>query len=467
MLTIARRQILNSMLDAKFVFTALLILLAFAANGIFFSARYQQTREDFRVSEAENNEILRERCYNLQRLAILEQRVLQPPSALEFIAEGNSATLPNVSLLNAFNRYGYEFQHRSDDRIPVLPSLDWNFIVGILLTLLAVLVSYNAICGERSDGTLRLVLAQPLSRLKFFFGKFLGLILAITICFAAGIVLNFVIFALAGGPPIDGSTIQPIGWAILLSLATLSLFVFAGLMVSSLTRRPAVSLVILLVFWIVAAFAVPGLGRLAAEHLVNVPTQAEVREETAARVQQAEDSVPNDSNFWGGDPFAPNIVFRGELWTARNEAIMSVNDAYFQAQIDQASLAKLLACVSPQGIVTDSFQRVASTGIYGFARLHQNSIRYRRALYAFVENRDAADSGTPHLVYGGRGFFDPGVFSQKPVSYEAVPRASSLWTDTGLPVEPEAPLIQLLVLLIANLNVALVAFIALAGYDPR
>ena len=335
------------------------------------------------------------------------------------------------------------------------------------MTLLAVLVSYNAVCGERTDGTLRLVLAQPVSRLKFFFGKYIGLVLAIAICFAAGVVLNFVIFALTDGPPIDGSTIQPIGWAIVLSLATLSLFVFAGLMVSSLTRRPAVSLVILLVFWIVAAFAVPGLGRLVAEHVAHVPTQADVREETSARLQQAEDSVPNDSNFWDGDPFAPNIVFRGKLWTARNEAVMSVNDSYFQAQIDQASLAKLLACISPQGIITDSFQRISSTGIYGFARLHRNSIRYRSALYSFVENRDAADSGTPHLVYGGRGFFDPGVFSQKPVPYEAVPRASSLWTDTGLPVDSEAPLIQLVVLLIANLNLALLAFIALAGYDPR
>ena len=79
MLTIARRQILNSMLDAKFVFTALLILLAFAANGIIFSSRYQQLREDYRVNEAENSEIIRSRCDNLQRLAILEQRILQPP----------------------------------------------------------------------------------------------------------------------------------------------------------------------------------------------------------------------------------------------------------------------------------------------------------------------------------------------------------------------------------------------------
>jgi ABC-type Na+ efflux pump permease subunit len=185
MLTIIRRQILDSLLDAKFIFTALLILLAFAANGVIFSNQYQQLSEDFRVSEAENGNLIRSRCDNLQRLAILEQRVVMPPSALAFIAEGNDDTLPNVALLNAFSRYGYEFQHRSDDRIPVLPSLDWNFIVGILLTLLAILVSYNSVCGERQDGTLRLVLAQPVSRLSLFFGKFLGLFLAILICFVA------------------------------------------------------------------------------------------------------------------------------------------------------------------------------------------------------------------------------------------------------------------------------------------
>ena len=467
MLTITKRQILDSLLDAKFIFMALLILLAFASNGVIFSAQYGQLREDYQVSEAENSNLMRGRCDNLQRLAIMEQRILPPPSALAFIAEGNSDTLPNVSLLNAFNRYGYEFQHRSDDRIPVLPSLDWNFIVGILLTLLAILVSYNAVCGERRDGTLRLVLAHPVSRLKLFLGKYIGLLLAITICFLVGVALNLVIFVLLDGPPLDGTTIQQIGWAVLLSICTLSLFVLAGLTVSSMTQRPAVSLVILLVFWIIVAFALPGLGRLIAEQVVDVPTQAEVQAETAERLQQAEDSVPNYANFWNGDPFAQNIPYRAELWTSRNEVIMAVNDSYFEAQINQASLAKLLAFISPQGIIADSFQNLSSTGVYGFRRLHENAKRYRSILNRFLVTRDAADSGTPHLVYGGRGFFDPGTFSQKPVSYSAVPRAASLWSETGLPVETEMPLIHLIILLAANLNMAMIAFIALARYDPR
>jgi ABC-type transport system involved in multi-copper enzyme maturation permease subunit len=467
MLTIIRRQILDILLDAKFIFMALLVLLAFSANGVIFTNQYRQSSEDYQTSEAENGNLIRTRCDNLQRLAIMEQRILTPPSALAFIAEGNSGTLPNVAIINAFSRYSYEFQQRTDDRIPVLPSLDWSFIVGILMTLLAILVGYNAVCGERRDGTLRLVLAQPVSRLILFIGKYLGMLLAIIICFLAGVIINLLIFVALDGPPIDATTVLPIAWAVLLSLFTISLFVLAGLMVSSMTQRPAVSLVILLVFWIIVAFALPGLGRLVAEQIVSVPSQADERAETSERLQQAADSVPPNQNFWGGDPFAPNIVNRGKLWTARNEAVLSVSNEYVRAQIDQASLAKLLAYISPQGIISDSFQKLSSTGIYGFRQLHENSNRYRTALFNFVVNRDATDSGTPHLVYGGRGFTDTGVFSQKPVPYEAVPRASTLWTRTGLPTDTEAPLVQLLILFAANLNMALVAFIALARYDPR
>jgi len=146
---------------------------------------------------------------------------------------------------------------------------------------------------------------------------------------------------------------------------------------------------------------------------------------------------------------------------------MRIRDDYLEAQIRQASMAKVFAFASPQAILTDALQRLGGTGIHGFRQLHLNARQYRSDLYQFVVNRDAVDSSTPHLVYGGRGHIDTGTFSQRPVPYSAVPRASSLWNESGLPIEGEQPLLHLLILLGFNLIAGMIALVALLRYDPR
>ena len=467
MLNIAKQQLLAGLLDAKFIFLSLLILLAFLSNGLIFSESYRRQMEDYRASEVENGRLIQEVCDNLQTLAILEQRLMQPPSALAFIAQGGSGLLPNVVRLNAFSRYGMELQHRTDERIPALPYLDWNFIVGSLMSLLAVLVSYSAVAGEKRDGTLRLVLSNPLSRLKLFAGKYLGLLMVLLICFFVGILLNLAAIVLMSGPPLSAASLWPIGWSLAASVLCISAFLLAGLAASSLTRHPAVALVVLLVFWVLCVFAIPGIGRLVAEQVVGVPTQESVRDEISSTLNAIDEAAPRGAHYWNADPFADNMPDRAKLWTDWNNASMRIRDDYLEAQIRQASMAKVFAFASPQAVLTDALQRLGGTGIHGFRQLHLNARQYRSDLYRFAANRDAVDSSTPHLVYGGRGHFDTGTFSQRPVPYSAVPRASSLWNESGLPIGGGQPLWHLLILLGFNLIAGMIALAALLRYDPR
>ena len=54
-----------------------------------------------------------------------------------------------------------------NDPLPVMfPLIDLTFIVTILLSLAALILSYDAVCGEKEDGTLKLMLANGLPRFK-------------------------------------------------------------------------------------------------------------------------------------------------------------------------------------------------------------------------------------------------------------------------------------------------------------
>ena len=467
MLNIARRQITEGLRDAKFLFLAAVVLLAFLANAVIFTDSYKAKMEDYKLHQVDTNRLMQELCGNLQQVAVFLQEFLLPPSPLEFIAEGGGSTMPNVIEMNTFARWNIKYQHGTNDHLPSLPAFDWVFIVGVLMTLLALLVSYSAVAGEKRDGTLSLVLSNPLSRLQLFAGKALGLIFVLLICLLIGVSLNILTMQLLGGPPLDADTIWPICWAVALSALTVSAFVLLGLAVSSMTRSPAVSLVILLVIWVLSVFAAPGIARLVSEQTVELKTQANINDEIERKYEEIQQAASRFANDWNGDAFAENVPDRAQLRIDVADARMKIYDDYHADLTNQVLVSNSLSSVTPYGLLTDGLQKTCGTGVYGFLQLQKNAIQYRRQLHDFVVNTDKNDKDTPHLVYGGRSYFDEGVFSQKPVSFSSVPKATALWTPSGLSPEREWPLVQLLIMLGFNLVAGLAALIALLRYDPR
>ncbi|WP_277554458.1 ABC transporter permease [Halobaculum limi] len=69
-------------------------------------------------------------------------------------------------------------------------------LVTTLIPLIALVVSYNAVVGERESGSLKLLLALPHSRADVVFGKVLGRSGAIAVPVSAGFVLPAVVAAI-------------------------------------------------------------------------------------------------------------------------------------------------------------------------------------------------------------------------------------------------------------------------------
>ena len=71
-----------------------------------------------------------------------------------------------------------------------------NFFVGTLVPLIALVVAYNAVTGERTSGSLKLLLSLPHSRADVVFGKVLGRTGALAAAILVGFVLPAVVLAL-------------------------------------------------------------------------------------------------------------------------------------------------------------------------------------------------------------------------------------------------------------------------------
>ncbi|MFZ3127426.1 MAG: ABC transporter permease subunit [Rhodoferax sp.] len=135
-------------------------------------------------------------------------------------------------------------------------------LVIYLIPLIALLLGFDAIVGERERGSLDLLLALPITRLELLLGKYLGLAAALTLSTVVGFALDAALlfrqFGLLGLYHYVGFMLS----SVLLGLAFLSLALLLSVVTRERTR--ASGLAIALWFGFVLVFDLLLLGLLVA-----------------------------------------------------------------------------------------------------------------------------------------------------------------------------------------------------------
>ncbi|WP_354687592.1 ABC transporter permease, partial [Cupriavidus necator] len=135
-------------------------------------------------------------------------------------------------------------------------------LVIYLVPMIALLLGFDAVVGERERGSLDLLLSLPLTRGEVLLGKYLGLAAALVLATAGGFALLAVLLAQQFGRPGLYHYLGFVASAALLGLAFLSLALW--LSVLSRDRAQASGLAIGLWFFFVLVFDLLLLGLLVA-----------------------------------------------------------------------------------------------------------------------------------------------------------------------------------------------------------
>jgi Cu-processing system permease protein len=133
-------------------------------------------------------------------------------------------------------------------------------LVIYLIPLIALLLGFDAIVGERERGSLDLLLAMPITRFELLLGKYLGLAAALAISTVTG----FGLVAIMLSAELDLQSLMHytgfVASSVLLGMAFLSLAVMVSVFASDRTR--ATGLAITLWFFFVLVFDLLLLGTL-------------------------------------------------------------------------------------------------------------------------------------------------------------------------------------------------------------
>ena len=151
-------------------------------------------------------------------------------------------------------------------------SVDFEFLVRVILSLSAIFLAYDVISGEREAGTLRLMFSNSVKRSTLLLGKFLGGLLSLLIPLLLSFLLGLLIASFS--PLIDFQSPEHgrLGFIFLLSALYLTSFFTLGIFVSTLTRRSKITLLISLLIWVFLLFIVPNASFEMAQKIKPVPS---------------------------------------------------------------------------------------------------------------------------------------------------------------------------------------------------
>ncbi|MBI4373047.1 MAG: ABC transporter permease subunit [Candidatus Omnitrophica bacterium] len=123
-------------------------------------------------------------------------------------------------------------------------------LVLLIVPLMSLLLGAMSIAGEREQGTLMTLLAQPVTSSEVLLGKYLGAAFVMTATILLGFGLSGLVISWYGGLEQLGGYLVLVGFTILLGLANLSV----GFMISVFAKKSAAASGFALFFWFVFLF---------------------------------------------------------------------------------------------------------------------------------------------------------------------------------------------------------------------
>ena len=422
---IAKRELYDNLNSLRFALATVLLLALMLTNAVLYLREHPARTQAYHNAAADAIKTLESRSTNLYSLATGGPGDLHKiPSPLRFCAEGDEEFLPTrASGANYGQRianmtpvwrmfYPQETPNLRNIR-PDFTTLDWAFIVGYVLSFIALLFTFDSISGELERGTLRLTLANPIPRHIVLVGKFLGAFISINIPFAVAVLMNLLLISTSDAVQLNAEAWGRLGILSGIVILYTCLFIALGLLISAAVRESGVSLIVLLLIWVSFVVFMPNtLASIGSR--TSVPIAYE--KFWTQRMRLADEAREAYRDKYRDSQTPPSVHVLGEYVSSEAKEYERYNEAYLKQQIAQGKRARAITRISPTAIVQRLFESFAGTGFERHLQFIENVQRYARQYREFVIDTDRADPVSLHVVGIREGM------SRKPVSPEAIPK---------------------------------------------
>lgn len=289
--TLIEKELKAILLSPKFVavFSVCSILIILSIYlGI---TEYKASMAQYESVVANNTQQMRDARTWMELSTVVGRR----PDPMQIFASGISNDIGRQAPISSGIKL-YNSNYSENTIFAVFRYMDLMFIVQIVLSLFAILFTYDSISGEKENGTLKLSFANQLPRGKYIIAKIVGSWLGLVIPLLIPLLLGTLLIILNDIPMTTAHWLQ-FSLLMVMSFLYFSFFLCLGILLSSLTRGTSASFLYLLVIWVSFVLIIPRAGVMVAGHFIKVPTAAEI----ASKYSQKNRELSEDYRKWANE----------------------------------------------------------------------------------------------------------------------------------------------------------------------
>jgi len=469
-----KKEILNSLFSFRFVVTLALLVILVPVTIFILTNDYVKKVDEYSFRQTGLENYLKNYAH-FNRLRNVAQPS-QPPLPFYSVVRGVSSDV--------------NMEEFDDDPLPAMfPLLDLVFIVGILLSLAALIFSYDAVCGEKEDGTLKLMMSNSLARSKIILSKTIGSTLTLLIPFILSLFLGLFVILLNSRVAWTGTNWATLAFILLGAIIYAFLFLILGVFISARHHSSSASIMTSLFVWVLLILVVPNLSPYLASLISPAPSRIKTERERARLTDVERDDLgrklmaerlrelvkkypvlaENLSDAEAKARIEKDPAF-GKAYLARtreveaawNEAnrIQNAKSEILWKELDrkekaQTKLAGDLSMISPLADFTYLATDLTSTGMMNLRHFEQIGGGWERTYWDYVQGRIAALQKQNPIV----------DWWNSPVDVGDMPRF--LYKEEALAARAKGALWPFAILMLMNLIVFSAAYISFVKYDVR
>jgi ABC-type transport system involved in multi-copper enzyme maturation permease subunit len=408
---IAKKEFLLNLISSRFNIALLLCLLLIPVTMIVSVDNYRNQARAFEVAkESADREQKGWRVYSAVR-----PDIVFPPQPLSVFCQGVSnqmchsvrIRLGEKSLLGEGQTNG-----RDNPLLLSFFSIDFVHILAILISLLALIFSYDLFSGEKEGGTLKLLLSNSTSKSKVIAGKITGVFITLVpiliLCYSISILLILLT------PELSFSSSDWLSVIVLfiISFLFMAFFVAIGILVSVKSQSSFNGIVISLFLWLWFLFLWPNIAVYYAQSNIKIGMLDQLQQsmnqydqEINKKRQELEQKIPGLYNWWncnGGDDglfelsgsplpnmdserrlreqFEPlRIGYADKKWALQRE--------YIDKLEKQERIARIASFFSPSEIFCHISSMICGTGPAAHLELLNQTRIYRDVLLRYFTDK--------------------------------------------------------------------------------
>ncbi len=391
---IIKKEIQEIITSPKFIVTFIICTILILLSVLTGISAYRAEQREYSAAVALNKTNL-ENATDYGILGGFGFKLNRPPQVLSAIVSGVSEAVGRVTTVNVTSDPNLiDSKYEASPIFSIFGALDLTFIVRIVLSLFAILFTYDVIVGEKERGTLKLILSNEVPRDRLLIGKVIGGYISLLISLVIPLVLAMIIILLYPNISLSGQDWARVSIMVLTFFLYLSVFFTLGLLVSARTNKSSTSFLVLLFIWVLFVTVIPKLSILAAAQLDPIPSVHEITAKKDAFLHQIQEEFFKENLEWNEKHKADTDE---KKYAEDAKKYREEQDQRFLSQIEdnsgalerdyqarkraQEGLAINLSRISPASALMFSTMSLARTGLEEYDRFLA-SLRAYKSIFA-------------------------------------------------------------------------------------